>query len=54
MLLMLVAAYASNKNDKSSIAFSHSQWNTNDTVPKKDTSDTPHVAHVLVLADLKK
>ena len=53
-LLMLVAAYASNKNDKSSFAFSESRWNTTDTVPKKDTTDTPHLANVVVLTELAK
>jgi hypothetical protein len=42
MMLMLVAAYASNKDNKNGAAFAQSNWNNiTDTVPK-DTSDTTH------------
>lgn len=52
MMLMLVAAYASNKDNKSNVAFAQSNWNnTRDTVPK-DTSDTTHKPESLFIADL--
>lgn len=52
MMLMLVAAYASNKDNKSGLAFAQSTWNNiRDTVPK-DTSDTTHMPDSLFIADL--
>ena len=52
MMLMLVAAYASNKDNKSGAAFAQSNWNNiRDTVPK-DTSDTTHKPESLFIADL--
>jgi hypothetical protein len=52
MLLMLVAAYASNKDNKSGMAYAQSKWNNiTDTVPK-DTSDTTHHPDSLFLASV--
>jgi len=51
MLFMLVAAYASNKDSKSPLAFAQSHWNNiSDTVPQ-DTSDTTHKPDSLFLAN---
>lgn len=51
MMLMLVAAYASNKDNKSSYAFAQSNWNNiSDTVPQ-DTSDTTHKPDSIFLAN---
>jgi len=49
MLLMLVAAYASNKENKSTYAFAQRNAIT-DTVPQ-DTSDTTHHPDSLFLAN---
>ena len=52
MMLMLVATYAANKDNKSSAAFAKSNWNNiTDTVPK-DTSDTTHKPQSLFVANL--
>lgn len=51
MTLMLVAAYASNKDNKTSYAFAQSHWNNiTDTVPQ-DTSDTTHKPDSILLAN---
>ena len=52
MMLMLVATYAANKNNKSALAFAQTKWNNiTDTVPK-DTSDTTHKPDSLFIANL--
>jgi hypothetical protein len=51
MLLMLVAAYASNKGESKKVYAFDQRYNTRDTVPK-DTSDTTHKPNSLVIANL--
>ena len=51
MLLMLVAAYASNKGESKKVYAFEQRYNTRDTVPK-DTSDTTHKPNSLVIANL--
>ena len=51
MVFMLVAAYASNKDSKSPLAFAQSHWNNiSDTVPQ-DTSDTTDKPDSIFLAN---
>lgn len=50
MLLMVVAAFASNKESKNVYAFEQ-RYNVKDTVPK-DTSDTTHKPDLLLLEKL--
>ena len=52
MMLMLVATYAANKDNKSGATFAQGNWNNiRDTVPK-DTSDTTHKPQSLFIANL--